>query len=103
MDKIVKRLLRLAQESIRGARVLLKENFPGQAASRAYYAMFYTAQALLLSHGFSFSKHQAVISRFGQEFSKTKKFDSIYHRYLIDGFKIRNIADYGITEDIDHK
>jgi uncharacterized protein (UPF0332 family) len=100
MDKNISRLLRLAGESIQGARVLLKENFPGQSASRAYYAMFYVAQALLWSSGVSFSKHSAVIARFGQEFAKTKKLDPIYHRYLRDGFEKRQIADYGATEDI---
>lgn len=51
----------------------------------------------------SFSKHSAVISRFGQEFAKTKKLDPIFHQYLIDGFEARQVADYGITEDIDHE
>jgi uncharacterized protein (UPF0332 family) len=102
MDEEVARLLKLAQDSIRGARVLLKERLPGQAASRAYYAMFYVAQALLFSKGLTFSKHGAVISSFGKEFSKTKLFNPIYHRYLIDGFEDRHIADYGRTEDIDH-
>ena len=100
MDKTISRLLRLARESIQGVRVLLKENFPGQSASRAYYAMFYVAPALLWSRGVSFSKPSAVIARFGQEFAKTKRLDPIYHRYLRAGFEKRQIADYGITEDI---
>ena len=40
------------------------------AASRAYYAMFYLAEALLLSQGLSFSKHSAVIAGFGEHFVK---------------------------------
>lgn len=103
MDKNIARLLRLAQESIRGARVLLKENLPGQSASLAYYAMFYVAQALLWSRGLTFAKHSGVIARFGQEFAKTKLLDPIYHRYLREGFEIRQIADYGVTEDITRK
>jgi uncharacterized protein (UPF0332 family) len=70
MDETIGRLLKLARDSIRGARILLRAGLSGQAASRAYYAMFYIAQALLFSHGHSFSKHSAVISRFGQEFAK---------------------------------
>ncbi|MDZ7363218.1 MAG: HEPN domain-containing protein [candidate division KSB1 bacterium] len=76
---------------------------PRGYASGAYYAMFYVAQALLWSRGVSFSKHSAVIARFGQEFAKTKKLDPIYHRYLRDGFETRQIADYGVTEDITRK
>ena len=102
MNEVVRKLLQLSQESIRGARVLLKEDLPGQAASRAYYAMFYVAQALLITRGLSFSRHSAVISRFGKEFSKTRLFDPKYHKYLIDGFEKRQIADYAITEDIDN-
>src|ERR1017187_10687086 len=37
------------------------------AVSRAYYAMFHVAGALLLSKGMTFSKHSAAISAFGQE------------------------------------
>jgi uncharacterized protein (UPF0332 family) len=103
MDETISSLLKRAQESIRGARVLLKEDLPGQAASRAYYAMFYVAQALLFERGLTFSKHSAVIARFGQEFAKTKKLDPIYHRYRRDGFETRQIADYGVTEDITRK
>ena len=104
MDEIVERLLKLAQDSLRGARVLLKENLPSVAASRAYYVMFYVAQALPWERGFtSFSKHKAVISKFGEEFAKTRLFDPIYHRHLIDGFETRMVANYGVTEDIDRK
>jgi uncharacterized protein (UPF0332 family) len=102
MDEVGKKLVKLAQDSLRGARILLKENLPGLAASRAYYAMFYTAQALLGTRGFaSFSKHKEVIGKFGKELAKTKIFDPIYHRYLIDGFETRQVADYSIMEDID--
>lgn len=40
------------------------------AASRAYYAMFYLAQAVLLSDGMAFSKHSAAIGAFGEHFVK---------------------------------
>jgi hypothetical protein len=38
------------------------------AASRAYSSLFYTAEALLLSRGLSYSSHPAVIASFGKEF-----------------------------------
>jgi uncharacterized protein (UPF0332 family) len=103
MDSTIALLLKRAEENIRGARVLLKEKLAGPAASRTYYAMFYIAQVLLFSLGLSFSKHSAVISRFGQEFAKTKKLDPVFHQYLIDGFEARQLADYGITEDMGHE
>ena len=40
-------LLLKAQQSIEAAKLLLSKNFTGYAISRAYYSMFYIAQAFL--------------------------------------------------------
>lgn len=40
-------LLEKAVQSLAAARVLLQSRFPEFAASRAYYAMFYVAEAFL--------------------------------------------------------
>ena len=42
----------------------------GPASSRAYYAMFYMAETLLLSTSLAYSKHSAVIAAVGREFAK---------------------------------
>ena len=39
------------------------------AVSRAYYAMFYCAEALLDADGLAFSSHAAVVSGFGLHFA----------------------------------
>ncbi len=70
------------------------------AASRAYYAIFYVAEALLLERGLSFSSHTAVIGAFGREFAKESVLDQKYHRYLIDAQDLRNIGDYAIGQEI---
>ena len=49
-----------ARESIEAAGVLLREGFAGFSASRSYYAMFYTAEAILLRQDLAFSSHAAV-------------------------------------------
>jgi uncharacterized protein (UPF0332 family) len=56
-------LLGKAARAIEAARVLLGSTGPEFAAGRAYYAMFYVAEALLHEHGQRFSKHSAVHSR----------------------------------------
>lgn len=89
-----KDLLKKAQESLDAARLLLEEGFVDIAAGRAYFTMFYVAQAFLLTDDLSFSKHSAVIAAFGRDFVKTGKIDSRFHRYLIDAQEIRLIADY---------
>lgn len=43
----VERLLAKAKENIAAARLLQKQGYSDIAASRAYYAMFYVAEALL--------------------------------------------------------
>jgi uncharacterized protein (UPF0332 family) len=58
-------LLDKARASHRAAVLLSQQGYPDFAASRAYYAMFYTAEALLLGRGLSFSSHAAAIAAFG--------------------------------------
>ena len=88
-------LIVAAKESLRGARVLLREGLPGLAASRAYYVMFYVAQAFLLEKGLAFSKHKGTISGFGKEVCGSGKVPFEYHRFLIDAHEYRACADYG--------
>ena len=42
--------------------------FYGSGINRAYYAIFYSANALLLTRGISRSKHSGVIAAFRQYF-----------------------------------
>ena len=49
-----------AKESLAAAELLLGQGYAEFAASRAYYAMFYVAEALLASRGQSYSSHAAV-------------------------------------------
>lgn len=58
----VKELLGKAGESIAAAELLLRDGYVDFSASRSYYAMFYSVEALLLAQDLSFSKHSAVIS-----------------------------------------
>jgi uncharacterized protein (UPF0332 family) len=92
----IEALLRKASESLRASQLLSREGYSDFAAARAYYAMFYAAQALLLGRNLSYSKHSAVIAAFGKEFAKTGPLNPKYHRYLIDAQDYRNLCDYGI-------
>jgi uncharacterized protein (UPF0332 family) len=87
-------LLGLASESIRAAKLLTAQGLNRFAVSRAYYAMFYCAEALLLAKGLAFSKHSGVIAAFGREFSKTAQLDVELHRFLIDASELREDGDY---------
>jgi len=96
-------LLQKAQASLRAAQLLADEAFYDFAVSRAYYAMFYVAQAFLLGEGLAFSKHSAIIAAFGQRFTKSGHVPKEFHRYLIEGQDSRTVGDYnvksGLTRD----
>lgn len=87
-------LLEQAGDNIRAADMLIAAQFFEIAVSRSYYAMFYVAEALLWEEGKRFSSHQAVRSAYGQFFAKTAKLDPKFHRYLLEGFRARHLADY---------
>ena len=55
MNKEQEFLVQKAQDSLRAAKILAGENLPDFAASRAYYAMFYIAEAFLVGENLSFS------------------------------------------------
>ena len=95
MTPEIQGLLDKAKQSTEAAQSLLADNYVDFAASRAYYAIFYALEALLLSKNLSFSKHSAVISAFGKEYVKSGVFDPRFHRAAIDAFDLRNAGDYG--------
>ncbi len=84
-------LLEKARQSLQAAENLRKDGFLDFSASRTYYAMFYTAEALLIEQGLSYNSHSAVIAAFGKRFAKTGLLDSRFHRYLLDAQGTRNI------------
>jgi uncharacterized protein (UPF0332 family) len=87
-------LLRKAEHSIGAAKLMQENGYHDFAASRAYYTMFYLAEAFLLEHGLAFSKHSALIAAFGERFSKTGLLPTELHRYLTEGQDSRNVGDY---------
>jgi len=87
-------LVRKSRQSLRAAQLLCDDHLYDFAVSRAYYAMFYVVQALLLSEGLTFSKHAAVIAAFGQRYAKSGRVPVAFHRYLIEAHESRNIGDY---------
>jgi uncharacterized protein (UPF0332 family) len=88
-------LLLKAQQSLEAAKLLLRNEYPDYATSRAYYTMFYIASALLEGEGLRFSKHSAVIAAFGREFAKPQRISPEFHRYLIEAQELRTAGDYG--------
>ncbi len=68
-----RKLLDKAVDAIEAAEMLVDNEKPEFAAGRAYYAMFYIAEALLNEKGLKFSKHSAVHAAFGNSLPRRKK------------------------------
>ena len=101
MNEYTRKLLDKAIDTIEGANILLDHGKTDLAAGRAYYALFYIAEALLNEKGQQFSKHGDVIGAYGKEFSKTKLLDPKFHRWLRMGFDTRLIGDYQVDTHIE--
>lgn len=93
--------LQKADRALLAAERLLEHEDWDFAASRIYYAYFYTAQALLLTQDLRFARHGQVIAQFGRYFAKTKLIDSRFHNLLDMAFELRQVADYQVEVPID--
>lgn len=101
MKEHSRKLLDKAVDSIEAAELLVDKDKADMSAARSYYAMFYIAEALLNEKGLKFSKHSAVHAAFGEHFAKTKEMNPKFHRWLLDSFDKRQIADYDVDGEIE--
>jgi len=88
-------------DAIEAAEALLNIDKTEFAAGRAYYAMFYTAEALLNEKELQFGKHGNVIAAYGKHFAKTKELDPKFHRWLLTSFDQRQIGDYAFDPNVE--
>jgi uncharacterized protein (UPF0332 family) len=100
VNEHVRKLFNRALDAIEAAEGLMDMNKMEIAAGRAYYAMFYVAEALLEAKGLGFNQHGQVIGAYGLHFAKTKELDPKFHRWLVDAFDIRMTGDYDVDESI---
>lgn len=90
-------LIERAKKYLKSSRMLLMDGDYESSVSRAYYAMFYSAEAVLLTKNLSFSSHRGVISAFGEYFVKTNIFPRAMGRELNRAFEKRQLGDYEYT------
>jgi len=95
MKAEVRKLLEKASRAIKAAESLANQGDLDFAAGRAYYAMFYAAEALLVQQNLRFRKHGGVHAAFGEHFAKSGRLDPKYHRWILDAFDKRLQGDYG--------
>lgn len=96
-------LLEEAGSSLMAAQELLNSHFWGYAASRAYYAAYYAASALLLQEGMRFRKHRGVLNALQERFVKTGRLSEAQGKTLLRLFELRTIGDYGFTRHVEEE
>jgi uncharacterized protein (UPF0332 family) len=100
LKQTTKKLLEKASRALQAAEHLAKDGGAEFAVGRAYYAMFYAAQALLNENTLRFRKHSGVHNAFAEQFIKPGLIDKRYHRWLIGAFNKRITGDYGLDSDL---
>jgi len=95
--KEIASLLERARRYLKSSKMLLDDGDNESSLSRAYYAMFYSVEAVLLTKELSFSSHRGVISAFGEHFIKTGIFQKDMGRELNRAFEKRQLGDYEYT------
>ena len=105
MDKktieLVKACFRKAHQKLQSSQRLIKTKNYDDAVSRAYYAVFYTAQAALASQGLSAKTHQGLIHLFSTHFIKTGLLDKKLGVILAELKDEREKGDYEIYSSLD--
>jgi uncharacterized protein (UPF0332 family) len=97
---LYKKYIENAEEKLEAAEYLLEGGFYNDAASRAYYSMFYSAKALLSLKEIYPKAHKGLITKFGLEFVKKGFVEEVYGRALSHAKDRREVADYDIEKNI---
>ena len=92
-----------AERAIHAAEVLQGAGEAEFAAGRVYYAMRYTAEALLFERGLVFRKHTAVQAAFGKEFAKSGEMEPKFHQWLLTASDLRLQGDYQVRFHVTHE
>lgn len=100
-ERIAAYMARAHQAIETGHFVMRREDFIA-AVNRAYYSMFYAANALLATEGLERSKHSGVIAAFREHFVKTGVIESTMSRFFGEALDERHTADYDL-EPLDYE
>jgi len=94
--KEIEDLIKKAKRFLRTAELALNDGDYDSCVSRCYYAMFFMAEAVLLTKGLKASSHKGVLSLFGKHFVKTGVFKKDLGKSLNDAYDTRQTGDYGV-------
>ncbi len=95
-EELIEGYFKKAEKKLSVAKKLLKSKDYEDAVSRAYYAVYHVAQALLLTEGQKADTHKGVVTLFGLLFVKTGKFSRNLGKYLANLKDDRESGDYEV-------
>ncbi|KPV63606.1 MAG: HEPN domain protein [Candidatus Bathyarchaeota archaeon BA2] len=99
----VKASLLRAEKALRSARLLVEHRELEDAVSRAYYAMFHAARAILFSKGTKAKTHRGTISLFGENIVKKGILSDEFADMLRKAFDLRQKSDYEIYAELNEE
>ena len=85
-----------AEKFLRTAENALNNGDYDSCVSRCYYAMFFMAEAVLLTKNVTATSHKSVITLFGAHFVKTNIFGRHLGKAINDAYDKRLVGDYGV-------
>ncbi|MCD4786440.1 MAG: HEPN domain-containing protein [Candidatus Eremiobacteraeota bacterium] len=83
-----------AKETLEDAKCLLAGGGLNSTVNRIYYAIFYEATALLMTHNLSSAKHSGIRALFHKDFVKPGKASKESGKFYSRMFDFRQKADY---------
>jgi len=95
--------LERAEKALKSAKLLQESGELEDAASRAYYAMFHAARAILFSKGISAKTHRGTISLFGEKIVKQGILTEEYADMLRKAFDLRQKSDYELYTQLNEQ
>jgi uncharacterized protein (UPF0332 family) len=93
-EDLINYKLEKSDESLCEAKILAKASHWNTVASRLYYAVYYSVNALLISLDLKFKTHSGVKSLFHHHFIKNGKMDEVHGTLYNALFNLRQIGDY---------
>jgi len=88
------KLIEKAERKLKTANSLFENKEYEDAVSRAYYAMFLSLKALLLTKGISVKTHKGALALFSEHFVKTGKIEKHYYAIISRAKDTRESSDY---------
>ena len=85
-----------AREDVQVAEELFRDGHLRGAVSRAYYAMYHAAHALLRSRGLTAKSHKGLLSVVSEQFVQTGELDRGHFAALRVAKELREESDYDV-------